>query len=590
MQAVQYDRPEEAYTQELSAAILALTSLLDGDELLSELLGQAAVLMPAQAHALYLPNEGGRQLQLAAMLPDSAPSSLIPERLPVAGSLAGCAFQSGQPTSYLDLPTAEPAWPDLHAFHVPLMLGGRCLGVLSLAQPATWPTSAEAQLLSSYARHAAPLLRRWHLETRLQQQKALLETVHQRLAKVDRLKSDLISTVTHELRTPLASVIGYADMLLREADGDWKPDHVQYLHGIRDSARRQLNTVNDLVYMSQIESGRLRLDLQPVNVREVAMRAATTLRPVIMNKSQALTLDWPERIPLVRGDPDRLYQVLVNLLTNASKFTPPGGQLWVSGAAGTEGELTVHVRDTGVGIPPHERALIFEPFTRGSDEATRQQPGLGLGLSIVRHLVEMHGGQVWVESEVGQGSTFSFTVPLYFRDWVEASHHALILWRDGDVGAWNPDLIEWLAGRLQAGERWGCILRADRAAGLQVALTQHGLVAPQLVVEGRLVLMRERNLFLEEQYVDLDRLTEVVRNFLLEATREGYPGAGMGIDMAWVFHGERRLSRILEQETRLAELLHEFQGPFGLWCGYQVDLLPEPILDALRTRHSPILE
>ncbi len=574
----------------LDQAIQALVSQAGGN-LARELLCRAAQFLPAQAHALYLPDEQAQHLQLAAVRPDPAPPDLVPERLSIEGSLAGHAFRAGRAASSHDLPSADSSWPDLHAFHMPLKVGDQCLGVLAFMEPVrTPPSSHDVELLWALARYAAPLLDRWQMQKKLDEQHALLESINRRLAEVERLKRDFISTVTHELRTPLAAVIGYADMLLRDAKGLLPPDQLECLKGIRDNATRQLKLVTDLLDMSQMESHQLRLERQPINLREVAVRAVTTVRPQVLNKSQVLTIEWPDGLPLVSGDADRLYQVLVNLLTNASKFTPPGGRITVTAEVGGDDALTVHVSDTGVGIPPEERALIFERFTRGSDEAIRKQPGLGLGLTIARHLVELHGGRIWVASQIGQGSTFSFTVPLYYPGWTRAPQHALVLWAETEVSSWNEALLEWSVERLKAGERWGYILRADRAAGLQVALSRHGLSLPDLMDENQVVLMLDRTSYQTGGYADLDKLTEAVRRFLLKAVQDGCPGAGVGVDMAWLFHGERRLGRLLEQETRLAELLHEFQGPFGLWCGYQGELLTGPILDALRTRHSIIFE
>ena len=174
--------------------------------------------------------------------------------------------------------------------------------------------------------------------------------------------------------------------------------------------------VGDLLDVSRIEAGRLRLDMKPVDLREVIDTVLQSVETQIAAKKLALQLEVPEKLPPVLGDHGRLIQVITNLVSNAYKYTPEGGQIHIKAdglaAALPSGRLTISVRDTGLGIAPEDQQKIFTKFFRAEDPQVRDVPGTGLGLSITKSLVEMHGGEIWFESEVGKGTTFAFTLPI----------------------------------------------------------------------------------------------------------------------------------------------------------------------------------
>ena len=236
---------------------------------------------------------------------------------------------------------------------------------------------------------------------------------------MDRLKSEFVANVSHELRTPMTSIKGYVDIMLMGAAGKLSDQQTNFLEVIKSNTDRMITLVNDLLNISQMETGRIELDIVPLDVRPVLEAAISRVRLMAEkeNREMSLALDLPDALPLVLADSDRLEQIVQNLVDNAYHYTPAGGHIWVS--AHLEGDyLQVDVRDDGIGIPPEEQERVFERFYRGEDTLVIKTAGTGLGLSIVQNLVEMHGGRIWVTSEgvPGAGSVFSFTIPLYRED------------------------------------------------------------------------------------------------------------------------------------------------------------------------------
>jgi PAS domain S-box-containing protein len=232
---------------------------------------------------------------------------------------------------------------------------------------------------------------------------------------VDRMKSELISTVSHQLRTPMTSIKGYTDLLYLETVGEVNEAQRRFLSIIKSNADRLAVLANDLLDISRIETGRIRLNLEFIQTRAIADEIAASLREQIEEKGLSLKLNIPGGLPPIRGDRDRVTQILTNLIDNARHYTPAGGQITVS--AQVRGHfLQVSVADTGIGIAPKDQEKIFDRFYRADHPLVHEIAGTGLGLSIVKSFVKMHGGEIWVESEPGRGSTFSFTLPLAERE------------------------------------------------------------------------------------------------------------------------------------------------------------------------------
>ena len=229
--------------------------------------------------------------------------------------------------------------------------------------------------------------------------------------ETDRARMEFVSTVSHELRTPMTSVKGYADLLLMGAAGVLTEGQHSFISTIKSNADRLTMLVNDLLDVSRIESGRVVLSPKLMRIDGVVSLVVTAMEARAAEEGLTLRSDVPPDLPKVIADPDRVAQIMTNLVANAYQYTPTGGEIVVSARAHGS-EVRVSVRDTGIGIMLEDQGKIFDRFFRADDPLVQETPGTGLGLSIVKSLVEMHGGQVWVESELGEGSTFTFSLPI----------------------------------------------------------------------------------------------------------------------------------------------------------------------------------
>lgn len=233
--------------------------------------------------------------------------------------------------------------------------------------------------------------------------------------EVDRLKSEFVATVSHELRTPMTSIKGYVEVLLMGAAGELNDEQRRFLEIVKGNTDRLGILVNDLLDLSRIEAGRVNLSIQPLDLRELLEEAKSFVlrRSREHAKPIAVNLELAEPLPSVRGDPERVRQILTNLVDNSFNYTPSGGEISLR-ARQVGLEVEVEVVDNGIGISPVDRERIFERFYRGEQALTMGVAGTGLGLSIVLNLIEMHGGRIWVSSTgtPGEGSVFTFTLPI----------------------------------------------------------------------------------------------------------------------------------------------------------------------------------
>ena len=225
-----------------------------------------------------------------------------------------------------------------------------------------------------------------------------------------RAEAELISTVSHELRTPMTSIKGYVELLLMGAVGDVTDDQQHFLSIIKSNTDRLTKLLNDLLDISRMESGRIALSPKVMRIDGVASQVVVAMEGRAEEKGLALRSEVPPGLPEIIADPDRVAQILTNLIANACNYTLSGGEIVVSATA-QDDMVHVSVSDTGIGIAEEDRAKVFQRYFRVDDTVVQDAPGAGLGLSIVQALVEMHGGQVWIESELGKGSTFSFSLP-----------------------------------------------------------------------------------------------------------------------------------------------------------------------------------
>lgn len=235
--------------------------------------------------------------------------------------------------------------------------------------------------------------------------------------EVDRMKSAFVANVSHELRTPLTAIKGYVEVLLAGMAGELTDRQRHFLQVILNHADRLVNLVNDLLDLSRLEAGRIRLQPEKVELEPLIRDLVRDFRRRVQKENRQLTIkrEIEPDLPPVYADPKRTEQILVNLLENAVRYTPDGGTIWVSACRYDDDYVVVSVRDTGIGIPPEDQDKIFERFYRGQHPLVLATPGTGLGLPIVRQLVEMQGGKIWLESTgvPGEGTTFYFTIPIY---------------------------------------------------------------------------------------------------------------------------------------------------------------------------------
>lgn len=249
------------------------------------------------------------------------------------------------------------------------------------------------------------------LEQRVRERTQELQAANEKLQELDRLKSAFVSIVSHELRTPMTSIKGYVENMLDGLTGTLTEKQAHYLSRVKYNTERLTRMINDLLDLSRIEAGRVELNLNPVPVRDLVADVTEAFQTMAQQKRLRLLAQHEGESAEIRADRDKLHQILTNLIHNAFKFTPEGGEIRVETRVVGEGSVEFCIADTGCGIPAHELSRVFERFYRG-ESVQAEQRGAGLGLAITKSLVELHGGHIWVESTVGQGSRFHFTIPL----------------------------------------------------------------------------------------------------------------------------------------------------------------------------------
>jgi signal transduction histidine kinase len=235
------------------------------------------------------------------------------------------------------------------------------------------------------------------------------------LYEVDRLKSEFVSIVSHELRTPLTSIKGAIQLLLDERQAA-DPDHVMLMNVALANTDRLVRIINDILDISKIEAGKLELNAKPHTVAEVVKVSLQNVEQIAHGSQVKLTTRIEDGVPAVHVDLDRIVQVVVNLLSNALKVAPPESEVTLAARRDSDGWVAFSVTDHGKGIPPEKISLLFQKFQQLDGANTRKARGTGLGLAIVKAIIEMQGGRVSVQSEVGHGSTFTVTVPAAQQD------------------------------------------------------------------------------------------------------------------------------------------------------------------------------
>ncbi|MGH7393548.1 MAG: ATP-binding protein, partial [Candidatus Rokuibacteriota bacterium] len=395
----------------------AVSSTLDLDRVLSTIVTRANELAETDGGAIYEYDAATRRFHLRATrdLPPELVDLLRTTPIEMGEGAVGRAAQARQPVEYVDI-TVEGAYGG-RLREVLLRTGTRSL----LAVPLVREDEVVGGLVvnrnrpGSFEPRVVELLKTFATQSTLAIQNArLFAELHDKtrqLEVADQHKSEFLANMSHELRTPLNAVIGFSEVLLERMFGELNPKQDEYLQDILSSGRHLLSLINDVLDLSKIEAGRMELEMTRFSVPMALENALTLVRERAARHGISVSLSVDPRVGDVRGDERKFKQVLLNLLSNAVKFTPEGGRVDIRAAA-VDSAVEVAVSDTGIGIAPEDQEAIFEEFRQVGSDYARKREGTGLGLTLARRFVELHGGRLWVESQVGTGSTFTFTLPL----------------------------------------------------------------------------------------------------------------------------------------------------------------------------------
>ncbi|HLN40396.1 MAG TPA: GAF domain-containing protein, partial [Xanthobacteraceae bacterium] len=339
-------------------------------------------------------------------------TSAGPITAPGGGSIGGRALLERKIVHVADV-LADPDYKFLEAqklagyrtvLGVPLIRQGNPIGVIVLTRNAVRPfTERQIELAATFADQAVIAIENVRLFDEIQDKSRQLEVASQH-------KSQFLANMSHELRTPLNAILGYTELMADGIYGQLPEKTMGVLKRLESNGRHLLGLINDVLDLSKIEAGQLVLDQTDYSLEDIAQTVRSTLEPLAADKKLAFKVEVAAKMPPGHGDGRRLTQVLINLVGNAIKFTD-AGEVVITGGV-TDGSFHLSVRDTGPGISTADQAKLFQEFQQADNAITRKKGGTGLGLAISKRIVEMHGGKIWVESQVGQGSTFSFTVPV----------------------------------------------------------------------------------------------------------------------------------------------------------------------------------
>jgi signal transduction histidine kinase len=404
-----------AELQTVAQMSAAAATVLDVDQLLQTVVDLTKASFDLYHAHIYLLDETGDSLVLAAGAGEAG-------RLMKAGgraiqtqhphSLVASAARTRQGVIVNDVSQTpdflpNPLLPDTRSeMAVPMVVADKLVGVLDVqSDQLNHFTGEDVRTQRTLADQIAVAVQNARL---YQTQVATADEAR----KLDRLKNEFLASMSHELRTPLNSIIGYAEVMLDGVDGDLPDEAMEDVQAIHESGKHLLSMINDILDLAKIEAGRMELDLESVEVSGVAEDVYRITQILVKNKPVQIVLDLDPDLPKVCADRIRLRQVLNNLVSNAVKFTEQGEVRMLAHADPENNQVLIQVRDTGIGIAEEHLDAVFEQFRQVDGSSTRRAGGTGMGLTITRHLVEMHGGRIWVESVLGKGSTFCLTIPI----------------------------------------------------------------------------------------------------------------------------------------------------------------------------------
>jgi signal transduction histidine kinase len=337
------------------------------------------------------------------------------------GSAAGRALLEGRVIHISDV-KADPEYTLAEAQRlgdyrtilcVPMLREGAPIGLLALTRSEVQPfTDKQIELVTTFADQASIAIENVRLFDEIQEKSRQLEEASQH-------KSQFLANMSHELRTPLNAILGYTELMADGAYGEPSEKMLGILKRLEANGKHLLGLINDVLDLSKIEAGQLELELSDYCMQDIAQTVRSTLEPLASDKKLGFKVEVAAQLPPGHGDGRRLTQVLINLVGNAIKFTD-AGEVAIKAEA-NNGAFHVSVRDTGPGISSADQAKLFQEFQQADNAITRKKGGTGLGLAISKRIIEMHGGKIWVESQPGQGSTFTFTLPVIVERQIEAA-------------------------------------------------------------------------------------------------------------------------------------------------------------------------
>jgi signal transduction histidine kinase len=387
-----------------------LTSTLQLEPLLQTITQSAIELTDTAASSIMLVDKNTGELHFEAVS-GSKREKVKRVTVPLEGSIAGWIVREGKPLLIPDVRqdarfyTQVDETTDFETrsiLGVPLQVRGKVIGVLEALNKTGDGifTQDDVHTLSTLAAHAAIAIENARLVTEIQK-------AYEELSELDRLKSEFVAIASHELQTPLTVILGYASFLKEDATGAAS----EQADVVLQSALRLRSLIDDMVNLRHVETGGAELELEQLSLHELVTTITGEFASLAEARKQNVSIKLASQPPMVEADRQKLRLVLANLLSNAIKFTPEGGRIQV--AVETKGnEVWVSIRDTGIGIPPRKQERIFDRFYQVEPSLTRRFEGMGLGLSIAKGMIELHGGRIWVESVEGMGSSFTFALPL----------------------------------------------------------------------------------------------------------------------------------------------------------------------------------
>jgi len=400
--------------QALGEVSQAVNSTLDLETVLTTIVQRAVQLSRTDAGAIYVFDQGRQQFKLRATygMSDEMIVAISDRRIGTGDAHIGPAATQRKPIQVPDI-EKEPHSPvneiNLKAGYravliIPLLRPDHIVGALVVRrrEPGEFPQEA-IDLLETFADQSVVAIQNANLFHEIEEK-------GKQLAIASQHKSQFLANMSHELRTPLNAILGYTELILDGIYGETPEKAQTVLKRVESNGRHLLGLINDVLDLSKIEAGQLTLSLTDYSMKDVLYSVYSAVEPLANEKSLSFKIDAPGELPKGHGDERRLTQVILNLVGNAIKFTDQGDV--IIKASASNGTFTVAVKDTGPGISKADQGKIFEEFQQADNSATKKKGGTGLGLSISRRIVEMHGGRLWVESEVGQGSVFQFTLPV----------------------------------------------------------------------------------------------------------------------------------------------------------------------------------